>query len=281
MKEFFNNLSHYFQTDGVKLAQSITLVLLGYMIIKLIIKILKRTTLKLKPSERTLSNFFISIANIVLMACLVVFALSLCGVSADAVVTIASVFSLGVSLALQDTISSLANGIIIVVTKPFVEGEYVAFGDSEGTVVSISIFNTMLKTADGIMVTVPNSFATSNSVKNYSRLPTRRVDISVPVGYESDVEEVKKVVLAVVAKQDGILNNPGPSIRLTEYGDSNLVFTLKVWVPGSIYWDTKFDLNEKILDALNKANISIDYNQYDIHIKDIAELKIGGGNNNE
>lgn len=281
MKEFFYNLSHYFQTDGVKLAQSITLVLLGYMIIKLIIKILKRTTLKLKPSERTLSNFFISIANIVLMACLVVFALSLCGVSADAVVTIASVFSLGVSLALQDTISSLANGIIIVVTKPFVEGEYVAFGDSEGTVVSISIFNTMLKTADGIMVTVPNSFATSNSVKNYSRLPTRRVDISVPVGYESDVEEVKKVVLAVVAKQDGILNNPGPSIRLTEYGDSNLVFTLKVWVPGSIYWDTKFDLNEKILDALNKANISIDYNQYDIHIKDIAELKIGGGNNNE
>ena len=204
-----------------------------------------------------------------------------CSARADAVVTIASVFSLGISLALQDTIASLANGIIIVVTKPFVEGEYVSFGDSEGTVVSISIFNTMLKTADGIMVTVPNSFATSNSVKNYSRLPTRRVDINVPVGYGSSVEEVKDVVLAVVAKQNGVLNNPEPAIRLNEYGDSNLVFSLKVWVPGDIYWDTKFDLTEKILKALTDANISIDYNQYDIHIKDIAEVKVDGGKKND
>ena len=123
MNEFIEKLNNYFTTDGVTLAKSVTLILLGYMAIKLVIKLLKISVSKTKLSEKTLANFLISLLNIVLMAVLVIYVLTLFGVSPDSVVTIASVFSLGVSLALQGTISSLANGVIIIVAKPFVEGD--------------------------------------------------------------------------------------------------------------------------------------------------------------
>lgn len=272
MHDFLNKLNDYFRGEGVALVRGITIVLLGYMIIKAIIKTLKKSLNRSQTIEKTLPNFFISLLNIILMACLVIYALTLVGVSSDSVVTIASVFSLGVSLALQDTISSLANGIIIIVTKPFVEGEFVSIDGADGTIVSISMFNTVLKTARGQMITLPNSSITKNNVTNYTRLPTRRIDIQIPVSYRSKTEEVKKTVLEVVANQKGILRDPAPTVRLDSLGDSNLNYILKCWVPGDIYWDTIFDLNEKILDALNDANISIDYQQCDIRIKEFPNM---------
>lgn len=279
MTEFWEKVKSYFLTDGVTLAKNLALILLFYMIIKTVVKILKKSIGKSKKIEKTMPNFIISLINIILMAALVIFALqSLFHVSTDSVVTIASVLTLGISLALQDTISSLANGILIIATKPFVEGEYVTIDeiDISGTVVSITMFNTVLKTPDGLMITVPNSAVVSNSVINYSRLPVRRVDVTVPVAYGSDVELVKKTVLDLACSQKGVLSDPSPSCRLSNYGDSNLEFVLKVWVPGDIYWDTKFDLNEKLLKALKDAKIQIDYNQYDVHIRDLPAQAEGG-----
>ena len=135
------------------------------------------------------------------------------------------------------------------------------------------MFNTVLKTTDGMMITYPNSQAINSSIKNFSRLPVRRISLNVPVAYGSKTEEIKKLVLDVVKKQKNILNNPEPSVRLTEYGDSNLVYTLKCWTQCENYWSTLYDLNEQILDALIDANISIDYNQLDVHIKDMPNKK--------
>lgn len=273
MNEFIEKLNNYFTTDGVTLAKSVTLILLGYMAIKLVIKLLKISVSKTKLSEKTLANFLISLLNIVLMVVLVVYVLTLFGVSPDSVVTIASVFSLGVSLALQGTISSLANGVIIIVAKPFVEGDYIWVNGVEGTVSSISMFSINLITPLGQAINVPNSAATASNIINYSRLPTRRIDIVVPVGYDTEIEHVKNTILLVTKAHKSILKNPTPSCRLTKYGDSNLEFTLKAWCPTDVYWDTLFDLNEQILIALEKEKISIDYNQFDIHIKDFPKPK--------
>lgn len=268
MKDFIERLNNFLKTDGVTLVRSITLVLIGYMLIKGFVNFLRYSLNKSGVKEKTLPNFLISLVNIVLTLILVIYVLTLLGISPDSVVTIASVFSLGVSLALQDTISSFANGIIIIVSKPFIEGEYVWINDVEGTVTSISMFHTTIKTAKGQMITIPNSSATSSNVINYSRLPTRRLDIVIPVSYRSKTEKVKEVIMNVVNSQEGILSDPKPSVRLTNYGTSNLEFTLKAWVSCDIYWDTVFDLNEKILDALVDAEISIDYTQYNVHLKD-------------
>lgn len=274
MKEFLESVQDYFLSGGVDLVRGITIILAGFMIIRLFIRFLKRNLYKKKNVDKTLPNFIISLVNIALIAVLVIYALVLLGVTPDSIVTIFSVFSLGVSLALQDTITSLANGIIIVVTKPFVEGEYVSFSGTEGTVVSISMFNTVLKTFDGMMVTIPNSTITSENVKNYSRLPTRRIDILIPVGYGTDISLLHSVIDGVLATQEKILSEPAPQLVLKDYGDSNLNYSLRVWVSTEIYWDIYFALTEKILLALREANISIDYNQYDVHIKDDSREEI-------
>lgn len=274
MKEFLESVQDYFLSGGVDLVRGITIILAGFMIIRLFIRFLKRNLYKKKNVDKTLPNFIISLVNIALIGILVIYALVLLGVTPDSIVTIFSVFSLGVSLALQDTITSLANGIIIVVTKPFVEGEYVSFSGTEGTVVSISMFNTVLKTFDGMMVTIPNSTITSENVKNYSRLPTRRIDILIPVGYGTDISLLHSVIDGVLAAQEKILSEPAPQLVLKDYGDSNLNYSLRVWVSTEIYWDIYFALTEKILLALREANISIDYNQYDVHIKDDSREEI-------
>ena len=274
MNEFLKSIKDYFLSGGVDLVRGITIILAGFMIIRLFIRFLKRNLYKKKNVDKTLPNFIISLVNIALIFILVIYALVLLGVTPDSIVTIFSVFSLGVSLALQDTITSLANGIIIIVTKPFVEGEYVSFSGTEGKVVSISMFNTVLKTFDGMMVTIPNSTITSENVKNYSRLPTRRIDILVPVGYGTDIGLLHKVIDEVLATQTKILSEPAPQLVLKDYGDSNLNYSLRAWVPTEVFWDIYFALTESILLALRKADISIDYNQYDVHIKDDSREEI-------
>ena len=269
---FLNKLKNYALGSGVELAIAIIYMLVGYMLIRIIISLLKRSVNRAKI-EKTIPNFIISILNIVLIIVLVVSVLKFLGISTESVVTIASVISLGISLALQDVIKGIANGFLLVTTKPFVEGEYVKIGDVEGTIISISMFNTVLKTTDVMMITYPNSQAINSSIKNFSRLPVRRISLNIPVAYGSKTEEIKKLVLDVVKKQKNILNNPAPSVRLTEYGDSNLVYTLKCWTQCENYWSTLYDLNEQILDALIDANISIDYNQLDVHIKDMPNKK--------
>ena len=264
----FENVLNFLKTDGVTLARNITLILLFFMLIKTIIRGMKKAVNKNPSIEKTIPNFAISLLNIGLMAALVIFTLnSVFNVSTDSVVTIASVLTLGISLALQDTIAGLANGIIIVSTKPFVEGEYVSFNGVEGTVVAVTMFNTVLKTFDGLMVTAPNSMITTNAVKNFSRLPTRRIDVDIPVSYQTELGLLKKIVLNIANNIDGVLKDPAPSCVLTSYGDSNLNYSLRVWVSGDIYWDVKFSLNEQILEAIRANNISIDYTRYDVLIK--------------
>lgn len=272
MEKILEQLKNYALGGGVDLAKGIIFILLGYVGIRVLISILKRSVNRTKM-EKTIPNFMISILNIGLMIMLIIGVLKMLGASTDSVVTLASVISLGVSLALQDVISGVANGFLLVTTKPFVEGEYVKIDSVEGKVVSISMFNTVLKTADGIMITIPNSSATKSSIINYNRLPVRRIVINVPVAYGTKTEIMKKLIGDVANKHQKVLKNPEPSVRLTEYQDSNLNYTLKCWSKGDDYWDTMYDLMEQILDVLVDNNIPIDYNQLDLHIKDLPLIK--------
>lgn len=271
MDKLINNTANFLTTTGVEVAKAITVVLMGYFVIQLIVGIIKHGIAKSPSKDKTLVNFLLGIIKFVLFSVLIIIVLTMSGVSTDNVVTFASVISLGISLALQDVISNLANGFLVVTTKPFVEGEFISVDGVDGTVISISMFHTKLKTPNGQMIVVSNHTASINNVINYSRLPTRRIVINVPVSYKTGTNEVKKIVLDVAKAHPNMLKDPAPDCRLTEYGDSNLIFTLKCWVPAGKYWDTLFDLNETILDKLREANIDIDYEQVDIRIKKEGE----------
>ena len=167
---------------------------------------------------------------------------------------------------MQNTLSSLTNGIVLIFTKPFKAGDFVDIGGTSGTVKEIKLFSVKLITGDNITVVIPNNTVLSSTIINYSRNPLRRLDIVVPVSYDAQVQEVKDVVNAVVDKDERIARNPAPFFRLTEYGASSLNFTLRVWTQSGDFWAVKFDLLENILDALRKAKIEIPYDQLDVHV---------------
>lgn len=271
MEKFIDDTLLFLTTTGVDIARSVTVVLLGYFIIQIIMSIVKAAVSKSSSKDKTMVNFLLGTVKAVLIVLLIIAALRITGVSTDNVITFASVISLGVSLALQDVLTNLANGFMVVTTKPFIEGEFISVDGVDGTVISISMFHTRLKTPNGQMIIISNHTASVNNVINYSRLPTRRIVINVPVSYKTETAQVKEVVLNAAIEHPNTLKDPNPECRLTEYGDSNLVFTLKCWVPATKYWDTLFDLNETILERLRKENISIDYDQIDVNIKKEAE----------
>jgi small conductance mechanosensitive channel len=196
----------------------------------------------------------------------VIILLSMLGVDTTSLVAIFSVLTLAISLAVQGVISNLASGIMLVVTKPFEEGDFVDIGGDSGTVEHILITCTKLKTGDNKVVIIPNSNVTSSAVINYSAKETRRLDLSFSVAYGTDVERVKGVVLLVIARHGGILADPKPTVRLAEHGTSALQFVARVWVKQADYWDVNFDLQEEVLAAFSENGITVPFPQMDVHV---------------
>jgi len=145
-------------------------------------------------------------------------------------------------------------------------GGYVDIGGTSGTVKEIKLFSVKVVTTDNLTVIIPNSTVLGSVIINYSRMPLRRLEILLPVSYDSDVSEVKRTVMEVVEADKRISALPAPFFRLTDYGDSALNFTLRVWTNPDDFWSVKFDLLEGILESFRKNRIEIPYNQLDIHV---------------
>ena len=139
-------------------------------------------------------------------------------------------------------------------------------GGTSGTVKEIKLFCVKLVTPDNLVEIIPNNTVFSSTIINYSKMPMRRLDITVPVSYDTDVAKLKEVIHGIIEKDARIAKNPAPFFRLTEYGASSLNFTLRVWADVSVFWNVKFDLLEGILEEFRKNGIVIPYNQLDVHV---------------
>jgi small conductance mechanosensitive channel len=245
----------------------VLVLVLGAIVLRVAVsiahKILNGEKSKLKGAA---GNFLVSLIKAALVCLYVIILLATLGVDTTSLVAIFSVLTLAISLSVQGVISSLASGIMLVVTKPFEEGDFVDIGGNSGTVEKINITCTKLRTGDNKVITLPNGNITSATVINYSVKETRRVDLTFSVAYGSDVEKVKELILGVIAKHDMILADPAPMVRLSEHGASSLDFVTRVWVKQADYWTVNFDLKEQVLAALEGNGISIPFPQMDVHV---------------
>lgn len=240
-------------------------LILGYIAVKVIVRIFRRAMNKSRLKGAA-GDFLTSLIRVVLLAIYLIALLALLGVPTTSIIALFSACALAVSLALQGTFSNVAAGLVIVATKPFEEGDFVDIGGTSGTVETITIFSTKLKTGDNKVIVIPNGTVSSSNITNYSTKPTRRLDLTFSVAYGSDVEKVKSIILGVIAKHDEILSDPAPMVRLTEHGASSLDFVTRVWVNQADYWSVNFDLKEEVLAALEGAGISIPFPQLDVHV---------------
>lgn len=258
----FDGFETFFETVGVQIIECLAIFVLGVFIIRIIKHFLKKSTLK--SSIPTLANFLISCLNVFLYIILFYIIFSILGISTASFIAAISAAGLAIALSLKDSLGNLASGVLIVTTKPFVEGDYILVKGVEGTVKFVKMFTTTILTIDNKEIVIPNSAIISNEVTNFSARSTRRIDLDVYVAYGSDIDEVKKVLLDVMNKHPNISKNPEPFARLNKYGESSLEFRIKAWVSSSKYWDTYYDLMELFSKALAENNIKVPFTTQEI-----------------
>lgn len=270
LSTLLNRLSDFIQNHTRGLVTFALVLILGILAIRIILAITKKNVNKSKIKGAA-GDFLISAVKVTLYIIYIIALLALLGVPTTSLVAMLSAFALAISLALQNTFSNVAAGLMIVSTKPFKEGDYVDIGGTTGTVETITIFNTKLITPDNKEVFLPNNTVSTANITNYSAKETRRLDLVFSASYDASPAKVKETILGVIAKHPEIESTPAPMVRLTEHGDSALNYVTRVWVKQADYWNVNFDLKEEVLEAFAAAGINVPYNQLDVHIVDGAQ----------
>ena len=249
-------------------AARIVLVIIGFFIFKLIIKMILKTVkkrLNKKPVQSAFQSFTLSILKAVMWIIVFLLFLQVLKVPLSPVVAAIGTLGLGVGLALKDHMSNIAGGVMIGVNDLFSVGDYIKCGGTEGLVVKVELFSTRLKTVDNKLVFVPNATFSSNSVYNYTRENLRRVDISIGVSYNSKLDDVKQILLDMMAANELIKKEPAAFAGVTDYGDSSVNLTVRAWTETANYWSVYFYLNETLKKEFDAKGIEIPFPQLDVH----------------
>ena len=187
-------------------------------------------------------------------------------VQTTSIIAVLGAAGLAIGLALQGTLQNIAAGIMLLVLRPFRVGEYIDAGGVSGTVDAINLFTTDMTTYDGIYRSVPNAELWNRNILNYSRNPTRRLDIPVGIAYEDDVEQALDLLLSHLSQDTRVLPDPEPQVLVTGLGDSSVDLTLRCWTNRTDFWSLRFELNKKVKLWLDAAGISIPFPQRDVHL---------------
>lgn len=268
LKKILDLLIDWCIHHGLRLVLCVLVLVVGLRVIKLVMRKIRngRGFAKLDASLR---SFLGSALTILLDILLIVTLAGIMGIPMASFVTVLASCGVAVGLALQGSLSNLAGGVMLLFFRPFKVGDYIetAAGES-GTVKDISVFYTILTTPDNKTVTIPNGALTNATVTNYSTATRRRVELKFGVDYETDMEQMKALLLGVANAHPLVLQEPElPFARLSENGDSAMVYTLRAWCNVDDYWAVYYDLLEQVKKRLDQEGISIPFPRMDIHTK--------------
>lgn len=261
--ELWNKIKDFFIINGWKILIALAFIILAIIIIKVLSSILKKV-LKKRQVDDIVSYFITTAVNIALIVILIVAVFDMLGVSVAPFVAVLGTLGLALALSMQDSISNIASGLLLIIEKPFKKGDYVEIGSTGGTIQKINLLTTELTSPDNKKIVLPNNIVAKTQITNYSCQDIRRVDFKFGVAYGSSIEKVKQVIGDTIKKHENILKDPAPQIRLFEHGDSAITFITRVWVKTPEYWAIYFDLQEEVYDALNVNEIEIPYNKLDV-----------------
>lgn len=241
------------------------MLIVGTLAVKVILKLAKKSLAKTRL-ERAAASLIYSLLKVILFLLLGLMAAAKLGIDVTGVVALASVASLALSLALQDSLSNVIGGFLLLSNHPFHTGDFVEIAGQAGTVQTIDITYTKLTTGDNKTISIPNSAVVASQIVNYSTSGTRRVDISVSASYDTPIETVKAALLAA-AKLDAVLDTPAaPFAAVMSYGESAINYCLRVWTSADEYWNVFFTINENIKTEFDKAGVQMTYPHLNVHI---------------
>ncbi len=248
----------------IKVALAIAIFVVGRIVIKIIHSAINRA-MQAKNVEPTVARFVGSIAYYLMFAFVVIAAIGQLGVQTASVVAILGAAGLAVGLALQGTLSNFASGVMLILLRPIKVGDFVEVAGESGSVKEVAIFATTLLTGDNKTIIIANSQVMGSNITNYSTQDERRVDLTVGVSYDADLQLVKDELNAIASANDKILHDKGVTIGLVELADSSVNFVFRSWVKTADYWGVYFALNERIKERFDEVGIGIPYPQMDLH----------------
>ncbi len=253
---------------GVNIISAVLILIIGNFVVKAIAGSVAKM-LRKKEMDNAVVEFIHALVRYLLFVIVIIAALSRIGVQTASVVAVIGAAGLAVGLALQGSLSNFAAGVLIVGFRPFKSGDYVEVGGVAGSVESIQIFSTVLKTPDNKMVVVPNGAVIGGPITNYSRHDTRRIDFVIGVSYNADLQKTKAVLERVCAADERVLKDQETTVGVVALADSSVNFVVRPWVRTADYWAVYFDLMQAIKEELDKEGIEIPFPQMDVHLNKV------------
>lgn len=250
-----------------KVVHVLLLILVGVVVIRVVLKLLDRVLARSK-SLKSLSRYIHSVAKISMAFILVLMVAEDVGIHTTSLVAMLSVAGLAVSLALQNTLSNVAGGIMLLVTTPFQVGDYVEADGVSGTVHAIDLSYTAILTIDGKEIFVPNSQLSGTKIINYTILGRRRVDLNFAASYDAPTATVKKAIGEVLEDIPQIIAEPAPEIHLSDYQASSIQYVVRAWTAAADYWTVYYAIQEGVREAFDRHGVEMTYDHLNVHILD-------------
>ncbi|MBX2868110.1 MAG: mechanosensitive ion channel [Acidiferrobacterales bacterium] len=250
---------------SVNIVLAIIVLVVGRWITKRIVKFF-RGVMERAEYDHMLINFLAATLQALLMIVVIVAALDRLGVATTSIVAVLGAAGVAVGLALQGSLQNFAAGIMILIFRPFRAGDYIEAGGSAGTVEKVGIFSTTMSSTDNKEVIVPNGNIYRDTITNYSARPTRRIDLVIRVGYDSDLKKAKELLNTLVSNEPRVLSHPEAFVAVSEMTDSSINFVVRPWVNTGDYLAVKCSLIETIKLEFDQEGIEIPYPQLDVHM---------------
>lgn len=222
--------------------------------------------LEKRTVDRTLHGFIGALVGIGLKVLLVVSVAGMIGVETASFIALIGAAGLAVGLALQGSLGNFAGGMLIIILRPFRAGEYIEAQGVAGTVESIQIFHTILLSPDNKTIIVPNGSLSNGNVINYSRQPTRRVDLNIGIDYGDSVKQARDILLTLARADERVLKDPEPAVWLVSLGDNSVNLSLRIWTKTEDYWGVYWSIIELAKERFDEAGITIPFPQRTVHL---------------
>jgi small conductance mechanosensitive channel len=263
-EQFLAKVKDFLSNQGVDILEAIIVFIIGYLICKEIKYLMKKfmARSKVDPSAR---SFIIEAVYFICLLFVAVTALGMAGISTTSLAAALGGIGLAIGLAMRDNFSNVASGLFILVFRPFNVGDYISVNGVEGTVTAILIMYTRVRTLGNQMIVLPNNSLTNNVIKNYSYYDTRNLEITVDVGYDTDLKQAMTLLQTIFDKSPYVVEKDRTTIYISEMADSSIRIYTRSAVRASYYYEARSAIFTEIKEVLDKAGIDIPFPQLVIH----------------
>ena len=253
-------------SGGMSLLWSLAFLFIGLKLINFLRKLL-RGALDRSNVDTGVVQFLDALVKIAAYAVLILALMARFGIQTTSFITLLGSAGVAIGLSLQGSLANFAGGILILMLKPFVVGDYISACGCEGTVAEISLFATTLHSADNRNVVLPNGTLSNSNITNFSANETRRVDMSVDVAYNSDLKRARQIIEGILNQNEKILDDNSYVVAVNELGDSGITILIRPWVKTEDYWTVRWSVLEQVHDRLNEEGIEIPFPQVTVHME--------------